>query len=100
MLKMGANYQWIFVVLVQIFAKSWSESVDTEFVPQVSATCKAGHMSIRVGFNSSFYGAVHARDFRTPACMTHGDGGKMVNLDINLLAVRATPDFCGLHINN
>lgn len=74
--------------------------VDTDFSPQVTATCKAGHMNIKVAFNNSFYGAVHARDFRTPACMTHGDGGKLATLDINLLALHDTPDYCGLLVNN
>lgn len=74
--------------------------MDAEFTPQVSATCKAGHMNIKVAFNSSFYGAVHARDHRSSACMTHGDGSKLVSLDINLLAVNGAPDYCGLLLNN
>lgn len=57
-------------------------------------------MNIKVAFNSSFYGAVHARDYRSSACMTHGDGGKLVSLDINLLAVNGAPDYCGLFFNN
>jgi len=77
-----------------------SQLIETEFSPQVTATCKGGHMSIRVLFNSSFTGAVHARDFRTPACMVHGDGGKNINLDINLLAAHGAPDYCGLLVNN
>lgn len=80
--------------------QSLSQLVDAEFTPQVSATCKAGHMNIKVQFNSSFYGAVHAREYRSSACMTHGDGGKLVSLDINLLAVNGAPDYCGLIFNN
>ncbi|XP_065162928.1 uncharacterized protein [Atheta coriaria] len=57
-------------------------------------------MSIKVAFNGSFYGAVHARDYRTPACMTHGDGGRQIALDINLLAAHSAPDYCGLLVNN
>lgn len=77
-----------------------AQLVESEFTPQVTATCKAGHMSIRVALNSSFAGAVHARDYRTPACMTHGDGGRLVTLDINLLAAHGAPDYCGLLVNN
>lgn len=77
-----------------------SELIDSDFIPQVSATCKQEHMSIRVIFNGSFNGAVHARDFRTPACMSHGDGGKLVTLDINLSAQQESPDYCGLLVNN
>lgn len=77
-----------------------SQLIDTDFSPQVTATCKTGHMNIRVGFNGSFYGAVHARDFRTSSCMAHGEGNKVVTLDINLLAQRQAPDYCGLLVNN
>lgn len=57
-------------------------------------------MNIRVVFNGTFYGAVHSRDFRTPACMVHGDGGKVVTLDINIMATHGAPDYCGLLVNN
>ncbi|CAH0555462.1 unnamed protein product [Brassicogethes aeneus] len=79
---------------------TYAQLIDTDFIPQVSATCKAGHMNIRVNFNSSFAGVIHARDFRTPSCMALGDGGKSVTLDINLLATHGAPDYCGLLVNN
>ncbi|XP_044260971.1 uncharacterized protein LOC123008951 isoform X2 [Tribolium madens] len=96
--------EWFFRIFA-IFAigwipEVWSQLVETEFIPQVSATCKAGHMNIRVAFNNSFSGAVHARDYRTPACMVHGDGGKVVTLDINLMAQQGASDYCGLLVNN
>ncbi|XP_044754911.1 uncharacterized protein LOC123313883 isoform X1 [Coccinella septempunctata] len=92
----------IFFVLVSLgfVDKGYCELIDSDFIPQVSATCKQEHMSIRVAFNGSFNGAVHARDFRTPACMSHGDGGKLVTLDINLAAQQGSPDYCGLLVNN
>lgn len=74
--------------------------LDSDFIPQVSATCKAGHMNIKVNFNSSFNGVVHARDYRTAACMKPGDASKSVTLDINLLAQHGAPDYCGLLVNN
>ncbi|KAG5877007.1 hypothetical protein JTB14_019182 [Gonioctena quinquepunctata] len=80
--------------------KTWSQLIETDFIPQVSATCKGGHMNIKVNFNGSFTGTVHARDFRTPACMKNGDGSKSVNLDINLSAQSGAPDYCGLLVNN
>ncbi|KAJ8920168.1 hypothetical protein NQ315_011829 [Exocentrus adspersus] len=80
--------------------KVWGQLLETDFIPQVSATCKAGHMNIRVTFNNSFTGAIHARDFRTPSCMKNGDGSKAVTLDINLLAQPGAPDYCGLLVNN
>nr|XP_023029074.1 uncharacterized protein LOC111517227 [Leptinotarsa decemlineata] len=86
--------------IVGCIHKSCSQLIETDFLPQVSATCKAGHMNIKVNFNSSFSGTVHARDFRTSSCMKNGDGSKMVNLDINLLAQAGAPDYCGLLVNN
>lgn len=74
--------------------------IDTDFSPSVSATCKAGYMTIRVAFNQSFSGAVHARDFRTPACMTHGNGSKNLVLSINLLASPGSPEYCGVLVIN
>lgn len=102
--RMSTNGR-IFAILVGVLLTCGTRQVlcqlvDTEFVPQVTATCKAGHMSIKVAFNGSFYGAVHARDYRTPACMTHGDGGRQIALDINLLAAHSAPDYCGLLVNN
>ncbi|XP_068899030.1 uncharacterized protein [Tenebrio molitor] len=95
---------WFLGLALVLFAgrppQVWGQLVDTDFIPQVSATCKAGHMHIRVAFNNSFSGAVHARDYRTPPCMVHGDGSKAVTLDINLLAQQGASDYCGLLVNN
>ncbi|XP_012270810.1 uncharacterized protein LOC105694571 isoform X2 [Orussus abietinus] len=74
--------------------------LDTEFQPTVTATCKAGYMTIRVNVNQSFVGAVHARDFRTPQCMAPGNGSTQATLGINLLAVKGAPDYCGVLVNN
>ncbi|KAF5278334.1 hypothetical protein FQA39_LY05823 [Lamprigera yunnana] len=107
---MGANSEtsfttinWIFIALCLFttnIQQGWAQLVDTDFAPQVTATCKTGHMNIRVGFNSSFFGAVHAREFRTPACMVQGDGSKQVSLEINLFANPDSPEYCGLLVNN
>lgn len=70
------------------------------FTPTVTATCKAGRMTIRVHTNSSFYGAVHARDFRTSSCIALGNGSTLTTLDINLLATSGAPDYCGVLVNN
>jgi len=96
------NLNWISILLLLVggIQQSWSQLIDTDFTPQVSATCKTGHMNIRVGFNNSFYGAIHAREYRTPACMAYGDGAKLVTLDINLHAAPNTSEYCGLFVNN
>lgn len=82
------------------FFQAISQHIDADFIPQVSATCKAGHMNIKVNFNGSFTGIVHARDYRTAACMKAGDGSKSVTLDINLQAQHGANDYCGLLVNN
>lgn len=74
--------------------------VEQDFAPVVTATCKAGHMTIKVNTNSSFYGAIHARDFRTPACIAYGNSSRLTTLDINLLASHGSPDYCGVLVNN
>lgn len=83
-----------------LFFQTWAQLLESEFIPQVSATCKAGRMNIRVNFNGSFVGAIHARDYRTPSCMKNGDGSKSATLDINLLAQSGAPDYCGPLVNN
>lgn len=75
-------------------------NVQTEFVPQVSATCKAGVMNIKVNLNNPYSGAIHARDFRKPSCMQLGDGSNSVLLSINLLAKQGQPDYCGVLVHN
>lgn len=85
-----------------IFVRSQvtGQLLDTEFQPTVTATCKSGHMTIRVNLNQSFVGAVHARDFRTPQCMAPGNGSTHATLAINLLAPKGSPDYCGVLVNN
>ncbi|XP_063928344.1 uncharacterized protein LOC135141289 isoform X2 [Zophobas morio] len=95
----STRFFWIFTLALWT-PEVWGQLVDSDFIPQVSATCKAGNMNIRVAFNNSFYGAVHARDYRTPGCMVHGDGAKSVGLDINLMAQQGSSDYCGLLVNN
>lgn len=73
---------------------------EQEFTPTVTATCKAGHMTIKIATNIPFVGAVHTKDFRTNECMTHGNGGQLLQLDINLHAVQGTSDYCGVFVNN
>jgi hypothetical protein len=71
-----------------------------DFAPQVSATCKAGAMNIKVLFNSPYSGAVHARDYRTPACMTFGNGSNIVTMSLNLLAKNNSSESCGILVSN
>ncbi|XP_024936824.1 uncharacterized protein LOC107263726 isoform X2 [Cephus cinctus] len=90
---------WWLLLILGISEVS-GQLLDTEFQPTVTATCKAGTMTIRVNVNQSFVGAVHARDFRTPPCMTFGNGSNQATFDINLLAPKGAPEYCGVLINN
>ena len=87
-------------MLLVVGSQVTGQLLDTEFQPTVTATCKAGHMTIRVNLNQSFVGAVHARDFRTPQCMAPGNGSTHATLAINLLAPKGSPDYCGVLVNN
>jgi hypothetical protein len=45
-------------------------------------------------------GALQARDYRSPSCMTYGNGSHVMTLGINLLANNGAPDYCGVLVNN
>lgn len=81
------------------FQQAWSQ-LEAEFIPIVTATCKAGYMTIKVNTSQPFGGAVHAKDFRSPSCLTYGNGSLMTTLGINLLAPQGSPEYCGVLINN
>ena len=78
--------------------------LDTEFQPTVTAMCQPGYMNIRVNFNQSFVGAVHARghnkDYRKPPCMVAGNGSNHVTLSVDLYALPDSSDYCGIVVNN
>uniref|UniRef100_A0A182NL87 ZP domain-containing protein n=1 Tax=Anopheles dirus TaxID=7168 RepID=A0A182NL87_9DIPT len=73
---------------------------DAEFAPHVTATCKSGTMNIKIQFAGPYNGVVHARDFRTPACMTFGNGTASLALSLNLLAKSGNSEYCGILISN
>lgn len=75
-------------------------SQDAEFAPHVTATCKSGSMNIRIQFTAPYNGVVHARDYRTPACMTFGNGSAVVALSLNLLAKHGNNEYCGILVSN
>jgi len=73
--------------------------VEAVFSPSVSATCRAGVMTISVETNNKFIGAVHARDYRRPACTNYGQGTTSTTLNINLLAEKSSDQYCGVFVN-
>ncbi len=72
-----------------------SKSLD-DFSPTVSATCRAGIMTIKVETKQNFIGVVHARDYREPQCSGYGENSKITFLRINLLAREDDRDYCGV----
>ena len=62
--------------------------------------CQPGLMNIRVNFNQSFVGAVHARDHRRQPCMVFGNGSNQTTLSIDLFAQPGTNEHCGYVLNN
>jgi hypothetical protein len=66
--------------------------------------CQHGNMNIRVNFNQSFVGALHARghnkDYRRPPCMMAGNGSSQISLSVDLFAMPDSPDYCGIVVNN
>jgi hypothetical protein len=70
------------------------------FSPSVSATCRAGIMTIKVETPATkFQGVVHARDYRRPACTSYGLRTTTTLLNINMLAEQSSDDYCGVFIN-
>lgn len=57
-------------------------------------------MNIKVLFNNGYSGAIHARDFRNPHCMTFGNGSNVLTMSLNLLAKQGASDYCGILVSN
>ena len=72
------------------------KSLDDDFAPTVSATCRAGIMTIKVETKNNFVGVVHARDYREPQCSGYGENTKITFLRINLLSEENNKDYCGV----
>ncbi|BES99884.1 Zona pellucida-like domain [Nesidiocoris tenuis] len=94
------NLAWAVVVAVFVSLVTSQPLVEQDFSPIVTATCKAGYMTIKVQTNSSFIGALHAKDFRTPSCLTYGNGSSQATLVVNLFAPVQSPEYCGVLVSN
>jgi hypothetical protein len=55
---------------------------------------------VKILFNSPFTGVVHSRDYRTPDCMSYGNGSNILTMSLNLLAKQGTPEHCGILVSN
>jgi predicted nucleic-acid-binding Zn-ribbon protein len=74
--------------------------VEQAFTPSVSATCRAGVMTVKVETpGTKFQGVVHARDYRRPACTSYGLRTSITLLNINMLTAESSDDYCGVFMN-
>ncbi|XP_022122893.2 uncharacterized protein LOC110998518 isoform X1 [Pieris rapae] len=97
---MCQSWRFFFAGLLLATVTAQNTESSGDFTPVVTATCKSGVMSIRINFSLPFSGVTHAREYRNPACMAMGNGSETVGFDINLNAVKGSPDYCGVFWNN
>lgn len=72
------------------------DSASSIFSPIVTATCKAGQMTIKVETLSNFVGVVQSRDHKIPRCSAYGENSKVTLLRVNMLAEKDDPNYCGV----
>ena len=69
------------------------------FTPIVSATCRAGMMTVKVETQDNFLGVVQSRDYRKPECSGYGENTRITYLRINMLAQTEEKEYCGVFIS-
>ena len=74
-------------------------SITAAFSPIVTATCRAGIMTVKVETLNKFFGVVQSRDYRKPQCSGYGENARITFLRINMLATTSDEDYCGIFIN-
>ena len=74
-------------------------SITSAFSPIVTATCRAGIMTVKVETLNKFFGVVQSRDYRKPQCSGYGENARITFLRINMLAQTTDDDYCGIFIN-
>lgn len=81
------------------FGRPPGGSDNSLFSPIVTATCRAGVMTIKVQTLLNFVGVVHSRDYRKPECSGYGENSKVTFLRVNMLAEKGDEDYCGIFFN-
>ena len=79
--------------------KGQSLSSSPSFTPIVSATCRAGMMTVKVETQDNFLGVVQSRDYRKPECSGYGENTRITYLRINMLAQTEEKEYCGVFIS-
>ena len=83
---------------LQVKGQSLS-SPSSVFAPIVSATCRAGMMTVKVETQDNFLGVVQSRDYRKPECSGYGENTRITYLRINMLAQTTEKEYCGVFIS-
>ena len=76
-----------------------ASQITSVFSPIVTATCRAGIMTVKVETLNKFFGVVQSRDYRKPQCSGYGENARITFLRINMLAQTTEDDYCGIFIN-
>ena len=105
-------FKFFFLILFQVMSQSQDASVTptpttsvgtTEepkvFSPIVTATCRAGLMTIKVETLNDFVGVVQSRDHRKPECSGYGENTKVTFLRVNMVAQPEDSDYCGVFLH-
>ena len=74
-------------------------TISSAFSPIVTATCRAGVMTVKVETLNKFFGVVQSRDYRKPQCSGYGENARITFLRINMLSETTDDDYCGIFIN-
>ncbi|XP_059095844.1 uncharacterized protein LOC131890504 [Tigriopus californicus] len=112
---MGTKYNGMsltssYLLLSWVWALGWfvgtlgaEVAIDTTagsiFSPIVTATCKAGQMTIKVETLSNFVGVVQSRDIKIPRCFGYGENSKVTFLRVNMLAEKEDQNYCGVFMH-
>ena len=82
-----------------ISTQQQQNSITSAFSPIVTATCRAGVMTVKVETLNKFFGVVQSRDYRKPQCSGYGENARITFLRINMLSQTTDDDYCGIFIN-
>jgi hypothetical protein len=70
------------------------------FSPIVTATCRAGIMTVKVETLDNFVGVVQSRDYRKPECSSYGENTRVTFLRMNMLSQATDLDYCGVFVTD
>ena len=94
-------FSYLIRPLIFYFQVSGQQALSSNaiFAPIVTATCRAGLMTVKVETLDNFLGVVQSRDYRKPECSGYGENSKITYLRVNMLAKSSDPEYCGVFIN-